>query len=186
MKWRNCLHERPKHAWSAYLSAWSRFLSPARFLQISIPLQSRLIEAQQLPGFLQGNLAGADGPLYVLAHARRQLVGGILHVVQHLADRIPLDDRVDVDLAAFIKTDVNGVGVAEQVVQVAKDFLIRAEEESPQIVRFAVDTMQIEGVAHIAQVDKLVHLAVRIASDIAQHGRAGWRLVEAMNRHNRK
>jgi len=29
-----------------------------------------------LPGFLQGNLAGADGPLYVLAHARRQLVGG--------------------------------------------------------------------------------------------------------------
>src|SRR5882724_1810052 len=111
--------------------------SPARFLQISIPLQSRLVKTQQLPGFLQGNLAGADGSLYVLAHARRQFISGILHIVQHLADRIPLDDRVDVDLAAFIKTDVNGVGVAEQVVQVAKDFLIRAEEESPQIVRFA-------------------------------------------------
>jgi hypothetical protein len=47
-----------------------------------------------------------------------------LHVVKYLADRVPLDDRLQHDLTIGPEVDVYGVRVAEQVVQVAQDFLI--------------------------------------------------------------
>ncbi len=69
------------------------------------------------------------------------------------------------------------VGVAEEVVQVAEDLLIGAEQERPQVIGLAVVGVQLQGVAYVAQVDELVDLAVRIAGDVAQHRPAGRRLV---------
>ena len=39
-------------------------------------------------------------------------------VLQHLADRVPADDRVEDWLIAFSQPHVHGVGVAEQIMQV--------------------------------------------------------------------
>ena len=58
--------------------------------------------------------------------------------MQHLADRVALDDRVEVDLAVVVEADVDRVGVAEQVVQVAEDLLVGAEQERAEVVGLAV------------------------------------------------
>ena len=47
-----------------------------------------------------------------------------LHVIQHLANGVAFDHRVEDDVAAVVEADVDGVGVAEQVVQVAEDLLM--------------------------------------------------------------
>ena len=41
----------------------------------------------------------------------------VLHVAQHLGDRVALDDVLDLVAAVGAEADVHGVGVAEEVVQ---------------------------------------------------------------------
>ena len=49
--------------------------------------------------------------------------------MQHFADGIPFNDFVDGESAGFVDADVHGIGVAEQIVQIAEDFLVRADEK---------------------------------------------------------
>ena len=61
-----------------------------------------------------------------------------LHVVQHFGDGVAMHDVGD-DVAAILgQLHVHGVRVAEQVVQVAENLLIRAGEEDAEDVVFAV------------------------------------------------
>src|SRR5258708_10073062 len=106
--------------------------------------------------------------------------------MQHLADGVTLDDGVEVDRAAVVETDVDGVGVAKQVMEVAKDFLVGAQQESTQIIRLAVEWVQFERVAHVAKIDELIDLAVRIAGDVAQNRPARRGFIKTMDRHNGK
>ena len=46
------------------------------------------------------------------------------------------------DFAGWRQVDVHGVRVAEQVVQVAEDFLVRADQERAEVVRLAVEVVQ--------------------------------------------
>ena len=78
------------------------------------------------------------------------------------------------------------VGVAEQIVQVAQNFLICAHQKCAQIIIAAVEFMQRQRALYIAAVDELVHLAVGIASDIPQHRVATGLLVQPVNRHDGK
>ena len=153
--------------------------STAALFHVRVAFQPRLVEVQQLPRFLERDLARADGALDVLAHAGGQLVGRVLHVVQHLADRVALDDGVEVDLAVLVEADVDRVGVAEEVVQVAEDLLVGAEQERAEVVGLAVERVQLQGVADVAEVDELVDLAVRVAGDVAEDGPPGRPLVRA-------
>ena len=68
-----------------------------------------------------------------------------------------------------VEIDVHRVRVAEQVVQVAEDFLIGADQERGQIIRLAVELMQPKRPLHVAAVDELIDLAVAVAGDVAQH-----------------
>ena len=109
-----------------------------RLFKISIPLQPALVETQELLRLLERDHVRTQGAFHVLAHLRRQLVGGVLHVVQHLADRVAFDDGVEADRAVLVEADVDRVRVAEQVVQVAEDLLIGAEQERAEVVWVAV------------------------------------------------
>ena len=42
----------------------------------------------------------------------------------------------------FIQADVHGIGIAEQIVQVAEDLLVRAQQKCTQNVRAVVERMQ--------------------------------------------
>src|SRR3712207_7658191 len=68
-------------------------------------------------------------PYTTLFRSGQQLVRGILDVGQHLAHGVALDDVVHVDAALLIQADVDRVGVAEQVVQVAEDLLVGPQQD---------------------------------------------------------
>ena len=71
------------------------------------------------------------------------------------------------------------VRVAEQIVQVAEDFLIGADQKCGQIIGLAVELVQPERPLHVAAVDELVDFAVAVAGDVAQHGMPRRPLVRA-------
>ncbi len=81
---------------------------------------------------------------------------------------------------------MDGVGVSEQVVQIAQDLLVGADQERPEHVRRVIERMQQQRAFDVPPIDEVVDLAVRVARDVGQHRRAGGPLVEPVNRHDRK
>ena len=79
---------------------------------------------------------------------------------------------------------MDGVGVAEEIVQVAEDLLVRPGEEDPEHVRLGVR----EGVQREARlpIHELVDLAVGVAGDVLQRAAARRLLAEAVDRHDRE
>ena len=64
---------------------------------------------------------------------------------------------------------MHGVGVAEQVVQIAEDLLVGADQEDAEVVVLAVERVQLEHVLDVAAVDEVVDLAVGVAGDVGEH-----------------
>ena len=75
-----------------------------------------------------------DAETFRYRRVPEQRLGVELHVVEHLAHRVALDERVEPRAAVLVEADVHGVGVAEQVVEVAEDLLIGADEEHAEVV----------------------------------------------------
>ena len=86
----------------------------------------------------------------------------------------------------LVDADVDGVGVAEEVVQVAEDFLVGADEEGGEEIVVAVVGVQFQDLLHVAAVDEAVDLAVGVAGDVGEDAAAGGLLVEAVDRHDRE
>ena len=94
---------------------------------------------------------------------------------EHFADGRAVDRFLDVPAALFvlIEEDVGLVHAAEEVVQVAHDVLVGADEEEAEVVGLAgLEAVQRERVLHVLQVDELADLAVGVAGDVDQRGLA--------------
>src|SRR6185436_3292212 len=65
-------------------------------------------------------------------------------------------------------------------------FLVGAYQENAEVVRLAVELVQHDGLLHVAPIDELIELAVRVAGDVAQHRVIDRPLVEAVDRHHRE
>ena len=98
----------------------------------------------------------------------------------------PLITASSTTLPLLVEADVHGVRVAEQVVQVAEDLLVGADQEHAEVVRLAVDGVQRQRPLDVAAVDELIDLAVRVAGDVAEHGVVRRRLVQPVDRHHRE
>ena len=91
------------------------------------------------------------------------------------------------EIAFLINVDVSFVGRAKKVVVVAHDFLISTDQQEGQVVCLARhQRMEFEHLLHVVQIDKLINHAIRITGDIAERRVFRWRLVEIMDRHDRK
>ena len=101
-----------------------------------------LVELEEPPGLFVADAAFTNGELDVVAQLSHERLGVELDVIEHFLDRVPLDHRVEDDVASSVEADVHGVRVAEQVVEVAQDLLVGADQEHSQIVRFAVDAVE--------------------------------------------
>src|SRR3546814_1414630 len=87
-----------------------------------------------------------------------------------------LDDRV----AVAVDADLDRVGVAEQVVDVAEDFLVRADEEEAEAIALALaQLVQRQRSVQVLVLDVGVDLAVRVAGQVGDDAAAGRFLVEA-------
>ena len=156
------------------------------FFQVGVALEAVFVEAEHAAGFRVVDAAVADRGFDVGAELRDQRFGVELDVVEHFADRVALDHRVEHDRVVVIQRDVHGVRVAEQVVEVAENLLIRADQEHAEVIRLAVERVQRQRFLDVAAVDELVDLAVRVARDVANHGVLRRTLVQPVDRHDRE
>ena len=80
-------------------------------------------------------------PLYApnqeTVYASCKFIGAELHIVQNIRHIFTFDDLLVVQRPVFFKCYVNRVGVAEQVVQVSKNFLICTCEKNAKGVGFS-------------------------------------------------
>ena len=91
--------------------------------------------------------------------------------MQDFPHRVPLDHGIEVDFAVVVEANMDGVGIAEKIVQVAEDLLIRAQKERSEVIGPAIVRVQLQRVADVAQIDELVNSAVRIAGDVPRTAR---------------
>jgi hypothetical protein len=83
--------------------------------------------------------------LHLAAEGADQRLRVELHVVEHLGDRVAVDEVGDLVAVRVAEAQVHGVGVAEEVVQVAQDLLVGAGQEDAEDVRLVRrDGVQLE------------------------------------------
>ena len=122
----------------------------------------------------------------MFAEFGHQFVGAELDVAEDFADGVAADDFFDGGGAVVGEGDVDGVGVAEEVVEVAEDFLVGADEEDAEVVFLAVVFVELEGFLDVAEVDEGIDLAVGVAGDVGQHAPAIGFFLQAVNGHHRE
>ena len=115
-------------------------------------------------------------PCFDVAH---EFLGIVLNVVEHVGHGFAVDDAVNL-VAVFIDGDMHGVGVAEQIVHVAEDFLIGSDKEHAEIVGLAgADAMDGEGGRCAVAGDEICQFAVGVAGDVLDCASAVGAFVEA-------
>ena len=75
-----------------------------------------------------------DGAFGLSSNVFDHVFGVVLHVLQHFGDAVAFDDMGDFE-TIIGQVNVSGVGVTEEVMEVSKNFLIRAVEKEPKKVR---------------------------------------------------
>ena len=106
--------------------------------------------------------------------------------MEHLANRVARDDRVDSHLAVGVHRHMDRIRVAEQIVQVAEDFLVGSDQKRRQVVGRSIVAVEEQRFANVAAVDEPVDLPVRIAGHVGHHGMVQRLFVEPVNRHDRE
>ena len=95
-----------------------------RLFEIGITLQARLVKTQQKSRFFHRNCFFSYRPFNGFVHAVQKFIGVELNILEHFTNGIAANNLIDVNIAVLIKLYVNGVGVAQKIVQVAENFLI--------------------------------------------------------------
>ena len=86
-----------------------------------------------------------------------------------------------------LHTDMNGSGVAKEVVHISKYLLIGSHEEHAKIIWFALaQGMNGQDMRVVAIGDEVGYLSVAVASDVLQRCTASGALVKPLDRHNRE
>ena len=112
------------------------------------------------------------------AQVREQVGLEVLDVLEHVLHALAAQDVRQARPAGLVEVDVHDVRVAEQVVHVAQDLLVRADQEEAEVVGLVLlQRVQLERALDVAQVDEAVDLAVRVAGDVGQD-RAPRRLLD--------
>ena len=81
---------------------------------------------------------------------------------------------------------MHGVGVAEEIMEIAEDLLVGADQERAEVVGLVLPGVKRERPLHVPAVDELIDLAVGIAGHVAEDRIVRGPLAEPMDRHHRK
>src|SRR5688572_14747902 len=155
--------------------------------EIGVAGKFRLVEALERLPLGDREAAFAHGALAIAREARVELARVVLHVAEHRARGVALDDLLDPPAVGVVEADVHHVRVAEQVMQVTQRFLVGADEEGGEVVLFAGNQLvHLERALDVALGHEAVDLAVRVAGDVGEHRAAGGTLVEPVQRHDRE
>ena len=107
-----------------------------------------------------------------------------MYIFQDLGNSLTIDKLVNV-VTLLVNRDVNGIGITEEVVHVAENLLISANQEDTYIIRFVLhEGMNREVVRQAVSCYVSRHLSVRIAGDVLECGYPVRILVETVDRHH--
>ena len=99
----------------------------------------------------------------------------------------PPHDVVNAIATAWAQTDVNGVGRAKQVVQIAHHLLVGpAEEQADEIRVVAVELMQLQQLFGLSISDEAIQASIGITGEIGEVGQSRRPLIQLLNGHHRK
>lgn len=147
------------------------------FFQISITVECFFVELHELAclDVVDSIFAYSDfdGSLKTID----QVATAELHIVQNLRNRFPFDNCIEHHFAGGRNIHVDGVGISKEIVQVAKNFLIRSDQENPEVVRSSVEFMQHQSSTYVTTINELINLPVGVAGDIAQNRMPRWTLI---------
>src|SRR5688572_9957630 len=174
----------------AWVNAFAPWLAPsggAILFEIRVAGKFRLVEALERLPFGDRESTVAHRALAVAREARVELARIVLHVAEHRARGVALDDLLDPPAVRVVEADVHDVRVAEQVVQVPEGLLVGADQERAEVILLARhELVHLERALGLALGDEAVDLAVRVAGDVGEHGAARRPLVEPVQRHDRE
>ena len=152
--------------------------------EIGVAVEAGAVVGDKLLAFLYGDaffLHRLADPGFEAAYEPLRVV---LHIFEHVGHGFAVDGLVDA-VALGIHADMDGVGVAEEVVHVAQDFLVGTHEEHADVVVFALaDGMEREVRSLLVVIDVGRDLAVAVAGDVLDGRRAGGFLREAFDGHD--
>ena len=96
-------------------------------------------------------------------------------------------DQVGDLVASVLQAHMDRVGIAEEIVQIAKNLLIRPGQEDPQDVRvILVPWVQLERCLPLAAAGETVDDAVGVAGHVLDRTATGRRLGQPVDRHDRE
>src|SRR5438105_280752 len=81
---------------------------------------------------------------------------------------------------------MHSVRIAEKIMQVPENLLIRADQKRTQKIRLAIERMQRQSLLHIPTIDKLIDLPIRVARNVAEDPVPERLRVQPVNRHDRE
>ena len=113
-----------------------------RIFEVRVAVQPFFVEMDQAASLFVSETPFAHGHLDTSAQASNERISLELHIVEHFANRIALNNFIEQHLARGAEPHVNRVGVAEEIVKIAEDLLIRADQKRAQIVIAAVELVQ--------------------------------------------
>src|SRR4249919_296743 len=166
-------------------ASWRRFPPPSRerfVAEVGVGGQSRLQRGIHALGLVCRQVRVGD-----LAAIRRAQVGQLVaDVIEHHVGGIAaalLAHRI----AVAVDVHLDRVGVAEKVVDVAEDLLVRAHQEEAQAVRLAVPHfVQRQRAVEALGLDVGIDHAVGVAGHVGDHAAARRRFVQAFDRRDRE
>ena len=113
--------------------------------------------------------------------------GYVFTVASNAARMAAQDAAKNIDEDIFvIDQEVRFVSRPKQIVIHPERFLVCADEEEGEIIRFGIDAVQLERLFDIAQIHKFVDLAIGIAGDVAQSPALRRLLRQASDRNDGK
>src|ERR1051326_4461192 len=154
--------------------------------EIRVSLVTRLIKLGQFGAFRFAQLAVFDASIDQTPEAVVQQATFVARAFSGAPDRRAFNDLLD-QKPFFVDMNVCFVRRAKQVVIITHRFLVSPDEHERQIIRLVrIQRVQFEHLLHVVQIDELVNNPIRVARDITERRVLRRRLIQTMNRHDRK
>ncbi len=153
-------------------------------LEVGVAVEAVAVIVEELAALVERDAAGLDRLGDPRLEGAHHLLGIVFHPAEHVLHGLAVDGLVDL-VAVLAHGDVYGVGVAEEVVEVAEYLLVGTDEEDAEVVLLVLaERVDGHGVDDLVLGDVALHLAVRVAGHVLEGCLAVGALVEALQGHD--
>ena len=142
-------------------------------LQVGALAEAGFEVGHEAAGVADREAAAGDGGFAGDAQAFEQQFGVVFHHFEHFGVGVPAHHVFDAVAAAVVEADVDGVGGAEEVVEVAHHLLVGAgEEEADPVGLTGAEGVEFEQGFVLAAIDEAGEFAIGIAGEIGEGAEA--------------